>query len=56
MTGRHRVVVVGGGFGGLYTTRALADVPVDMTLVTGPTTTSSSPCCTRSPPACSPRA
>jgi len=29
----HRVVVVGGGFGGLYAARALRDVPVDVTLV-----------------------
>src|SRR5439155_20716174 len=31
--GRHRVVVVGGGFGGLNATRALADADVDITLV-----------------------
>jgi NADH dehydrogenase len=30
---RHRVVVVGGGFGGLSVTRALADAPVDVTIV-----------------------
>src|SRR5256885_2953683 len=30
---RHRVVVVGGGFGGLNVTRALADADVDVTLV-----------------------
>jgi len=30
---RHRVVVVGGGFGGLNVTRALARTPVDITLV-----------------------
>jgi NADH dehydrogenase len=30
---RHRVVVVGGGFGGLNVTRALADAPVDITVV-----------------------
>ena len=29
--GRHRVVVVGGGFGGLNVTRALADADVDVT-------------------------
>jgi NADH:ubiquinone reductase (H+-translocating) len=33
MTGKHRVVVVGGGFGGLNVTRALADADVDVTLV-----------------------
>jgi NADH dehydrogenase len=31
--GRHRVVVVGAGFGGLAATRLLAHVPVDVTLV-----------------------
>ena len=30
---RHRVVVVGGGFGGLFATRALTWSPVDVTLV-----------------------
>ncbi len=30
---RHRVVVVGGGFGGLFATRMLRRVPVDVTLV-----------------------
>ena len=30
---RHRVVIVGGGFGGLFTTRALGWSPVDVTLV-----------------------
>jgi NADH dehydrogenase len=33
VTGRHRVVVVGGGFGGLNVTRALADADVEVTLV-----------------------
>ena len=32
-TGRHRVVVVGGGFGGLNATRELADADVDITVV-----------------------
>ena len=32
-TGRHRVVVVGGGFGGLNVVRALRRAPVDVTLV-----------------------
>ena len=31
--GRHRVVVVGGGFGGLNATRALADADVDISVV-----------------------
>jgi NADH:ubiquinone reductase (H+-translocating) len=30
---RHRVVVIGGGFGGLNVVRALADAPVDVTVV-----------------------
>src|SRR6188768_3271263 len=29
----HRVVVVGGGFGGLWATRALADAPVSVLLI-----------------------
>jgi NADH:quinone reductase (non-electrogenic) len=33
MDERHQVVVVGGGFGGLYVTRALAHAPVDITIV-----------------------
>jgi NADH dehydrogenase len=33
MGDRHRVVVVGGGFGGLAAARALARLPVDVTLV-----------------------
>src|SRR5437660_5074271 len=33
MDTRHRVVIVGGGFGGLYAARALAHVPVDVTLL-----------------------
>ena len=33
MTARHRVVVVGGGFGGLAATKALRRAPVDVTLV-----------------------
>jgi NADH dehydrogenase len=32
-TGRHRVVVVGGGFGGLFAVRLLGRLPVDVTLV-----------------------
>ncbi|CAN5583176.1 NAD(P)/FAD-dependent oxidoreductase [soil metagenome] len=30
---RHRVLIVGGGYGGLYTAMALRDAPVDVTLV-----------------------
>ncbi|MGF1512851.1 MAG: NAD(P)/FAD-dependent oxidoreductase [Elainellaceae cyanobacterium] len=29
----HRVVIVGGGFGGLYTAKALKNAPVDVTLI-----------------------
>ncbi|HYX85525.1 MAG TPA: NAD(P)/FAD-dependent oxidoreductase [Gaiellales bacterium] len=32
-SGRHRVVVIGGGFGGLQAVRALRGAPVDVTLV-----------------------
>jgi len=32
-TGRHRLVIVGGGFGGLNVARGLADADVDITLV-----------------------
>ena len=31
--GRHRVVIIGGGFGGLNVARALKDSPVDVTIV-----------------------
>ncbi len=31
--GRHRVVVIGSGFGGLFATRALDDAPVDVTVI-----------------------
>jgi len=33
VTGRHRVVVIGGGFGGLAAAKALRRVPVDVTVV-----------------------
>jgi NADH:ubiquinone reductase (H+-translocating) len=32
---RHKVVVVGGGFGGLFATQALRRAPVDVTLING---------------------
>jgi len=32
---RHKVVVVGGGFGGLFATKALRRAPVDVTLING---------------------
>ena len=33
MPNRHRVVILGGGFGGLYAAQALKHAPVDVTLV-----------------------
>jgi NADH dehydrogenase len=33
MNTKHRVVIVGGGFGGLYAAKALAKVPVEVTLI-----------------------
>jgi len=33
MVGQHRVVIVGGGFGGLYAAKRLARAPVDVTLI-----------------------
>ena len=33
VSARHRVVIVGGGFGGLYAARALRGAPVDVTLI-----------------------
>jgi NADH dehydrogenase len=33
MDTRHRVVIVGGGFGGLYAARALGNAPVQLTLI-----------------------
>ncbi len=33
MDGKHRVVIVGGGFGGLYAARALRHAPAEVTLV-----------------------
>src|SRR4051794_39872013 len=32
---RHRVVIVGAGFGGLFATKALKGAPVDITLING---------------------
>ncbi|MBV8070863.1 MAG: NAD(P)/FAD-dependent oxidoreductase [Acidobacteriaceae bacterium] len=33
MADRHRVVILGGGFGGLYAAKALKNAPVDLTLI-----------------------
>ena len=41
---KPRVVIVGGGFGGLYAARALAGAPVSVTLIDSATTTSSGRC------------
>ena len=41
-----RVVIIGGGFAGLFAARALRRTPVDITLVDRASTTSSSPCST----------
>jgi NADH dehydrogenase len=38
---RHRVVVVGGGFGGIQAVKRLTRAPVDVTLVDPATSTSS---------------
>ncbi|WP_211841763.1 NAD(P)/FAD-dependent oxidoreductase [Rudaeicoccus suwonensis] len=35
--GRHRVVIIGSGFGGLFSARALADADVDVTLISSTT-------------------
>ena len=51
---RHRVVIVGGGFGGLPAARFLARKDVDVTWSTAATTTCSSRSCTRWRRACSP--
>jgi NADH:ubiquinone reductase (H+-translocating) len=34
-SGRHRVVIIGSGFGGLWATEALAKAPVDITMISG---------------------
>jgi 2-polyprenyl-6-methoxyphenol hydroxylase-like FAD-dependent oxidoreductase len=36
MTARHRVVIVGGGFGGLAAAKALRRAPADVTVVDRP--------------------
>src|SRR5208283_4031959 len=33
MSGRHRVVILGGGFGGLYAAKSLSRAPIDLTVV-----------------------
>jgi NADH dehydrogenase FAD-containing subunit len=51
MPERSRVVVVGGGFGGLNVTRALDGADVDVTVVDRTNHYLFSRCSTRSPPA-----
>jgi NADH:ubiquinone reductase (H+-translocating) len=34
-SGRHRVVIIGSGFGGLWATEALSKAPVDVTMISG---------------------
>ena len=34
-SGRHRVVVIGSGFGGLWATEALSKAPVDVIMISG---------------------
>ena len=34
-SGRHQVVIIGSGFGGLWATEALAKAPVDVTMISG---------------------
>ena len=48
---RHRVVVVGGGFGGVRAVQALENEPVEITLIDRTTSICSSRCSTRSRPA-----
>ena len=50
---RKRVLILGGGFAGIGAARKLKDADVDVVLVDRTTTTRSSPCSTRSRPACS---
>ncbi len=46
---RHRVVIVGGGFGGLPAARLLGHSQTDVVLIDAATTTSSNRFCTRWP-------
>jgi len=52
---RHRVVVVGGGFGGINVTHALARAKVDVTIVDRTNHHLSSRCCIRWLPGSCPR-
>ena len=52
----HRVVIVGGGFGGLFAAKFLRRAAVEVTLIDARTTTCSSRCSTSWRPASSPRA
>jgi 2-polyprenyl-6-methoxyphenol hydroxylase-like FAD-dependent oxidoreductase len=46
MTARQRVVIVGGGFGGLATAKALRRAPADVTLVDRPALPAAPACIT----------
>ena len=49
-----KVVIIGGGFGGIYAARILANQPVDVTLIDRTNTTCFSPCYTKWRPQCFP--
>jgi NADH:ubiquinone reductase (H+-translocating) len=51
MTPRHRVIIIGGGFGGLRAARALRSALVDVTVIDRRNYHSFNHCCTRSRPA-----
>ncbi|MEJ8641084.1 hypothetical protein WKI68_05605 [Streptomyces sp. MS1.HAVA.3] len=51
----RRVVILGGGFAGLFAVRALRSAPVAVTLVDPAPITCSSRCFTSAPPASAPR-
>ncbi|MFO0825726.1 MAG: FAD-dependent oxidoreductase [Gemmataceae bacterium] len=52
----HKVVIIGGGFGGLLTAQGLNKRPVDVTMIDRRNSTSSNRCCIRSRPGgCRPR-
>nr|WP_231979537.1 FAD-dependent oxidoreductase [Tessaracoccus coleopterorum] len=53
---RHRVVVIGSGFGGLFAAKALKHADVDVTLIAKTTSHLFQPCSTRWRPGCCPRA
>lgn len=54
--GRHRVVIIGSGFGGLNAAKALKRADVDITLISKTTTHLFQPRCIKWPPGSCPRA